>query len=171
MLNSGFFLTPEGLKVIEFNARFGDPEAMNIMALLETDMTSVAEAIVAGELAGLPVEFSAAASVVTYLVAPSYPKKADPIAFDFSLEDAAARDCTVHFSACERIGTDRYRTVGSSRVLALTTTADTLAAAHARIEDCIAATFGDAPVLEWRHEIGDPAYVERQRAAVEAVRA
>ena len=34
-MNSGFFATAEGVKVIEFNARFGDPECMNIMSLFE----------------------------------------------------------------------------------------------------------------------------------------
>jgi phosphoribosylamine--glycine ligase len=171
VLNSGFFLTPDGLKAIEFNARFGDPEAMNILSLLDTDMTRVAEAIVAGELSGLDVRFSPAASVVTYLVAPSYPRKAEPIEFDFSPGDAAARDCGVHFAACERIGAERYRTVGASRVLAITTTADTLDIAHARVQDCIEASFGGSRVLEWRREIGDPAYVERQCAQLDTVRA
>ena len=42
--------TADGTKVIEFNARFGDPEAMNVLTLLDSDFVTIAEHIVAGPL-------------------------------------------------------------------------------------------------------------------------
>jgi phosphoribosylamine--glycine ligase len=70
-----FMLTKEGPKVVEFNARFGDPEAMNVLSLLETDFAEVCRHIVEGTLADRKVVFSEQATVVKYLVPEGYPEK------------------------------------------------------------------------------------------------
>ena len=71
-MNAGFFATADGLRVIECNARFGDPEGINIMGLLRGDWVSVMEAMVARRLTAADVPLADEASVVTYLVAPEY---------------------------------------------------------------------------------------------------
>src|SRR5205085_111677 len=48
VMNSGFFATADGVRVIEFNARFGDPECMNIMSLFAGDWPAAMESISAG---------------------------------------------------------------------------------------------------------------------------
>ena len=58
--------------MIEFNARFGDPECMNIMALFDGDWTRVMERICAGELTREDVRLRDEASLVLYLVSPDY---------------------------------------------------------------------------------------------------
>ncbi|HEY2216534.1 MAG TPA: hypothetical protein VGH21_03500, partial [Solirubrobacteraceae bacterium] len=72
VMNSGFFATADGVQVIEFNARFGDPECMNIMSLFEGDWTHVMEQICAGTLTAADVPLSDDASLVLYLVSPEY---------------------------------------------------------------------------------------------------
>lgn len=73
ILYGGFMATREGVKLIEYNARFGDPEAMNVLPLLETDFVEVCQAIVAGTLNTLKVKFAKKATVCLYVVPKGYP--------------------------------------------------------------------------------------------------
>ncbi len=50
VLYGGFILTAEGPKVLEFNARFGDPEAMNVLPILDEDFVEICGDIVDGKL-------------------------------------------------------------------------------------------------------------------------
>lgn len=155
VLNTGFFLTDTGLKVIETNARFGDPEAMNIAALLQTDMTAVAAAVATGHLNELAVEFNDQISVVTYLVTPGYPQPgAGGLEFDFDVAAAARHGCVLHCAACEQIGTNRYRTVGASRVMALAALGSHLDDTHARVQQTIRDSFaGEPAAVAHRHRL------------------
>ncbi|MDL2261279.1 phosphoribosylamine--glycine ligase [Methanimicrococcus sp. OttesenSCG-928-J09] len=73
MLYGQFILTKRGPKLIEYNARFGDPEAMNVLSLLETDMVEIMKAVTTGTLDQLEVEFSKKATVCKYAVPAGYP--------------------------------------------------------------------------------------------------
>ena len=73
ILYGGFMLTGDGVKVIEYNARFGDPEAMNVLSLLETDFMDICNAIVTGSLADLKIVFANKATVCKYVVPVGYP--------------------------------------------------------------------------------------------------
>src|ERR1035438_2759467 len=84
-MNSGFFATANGVKVIEFNARFGDPECMNIMSLLDCSWPVVMEQIVRGTLSSLDVPLRPEASLVLYLVSPDYALRPGP-PYDFTLD-------------------------------------------------------------------------------------
>ncbi|HOT04572.1 MAG TPA: phosphoribosylamine--glycine ligase [Methanolinea sp.] len=74
ILYGQFMNTRDGPMVIEFNARFGDPEAMNVLSLLETDLVDVIERAVEGTLSRGMVRFSAQATVCKYLVPEGYPE-------------------------------------------------------------------------------------------------
>ena len=73
VLYAGLMLTSEGPKVVEFNARFGDPEAQAVLPLLDSDLAQIALACVRGELLAEQVRFSPDASAVIVLAAPGYP--------------------------------------------------------------------------------------------------
>ena len=73
IMYGGVIVTKNGGRVIEYNERFGDPEAMNCLSLLETDFVSVCEAQLRGELAGMAITFSKQATVCTYVVPNGYP--------------------------------------------------------------------------------------------------
>lgn len=75
VMYGGFIATKNGVKLIEYNARFGDPEAMNALPLLKTDFVDLCEAIIAGTLADLRVEFENKATVCKYVVPEGYPDK------------------------------------------------------------------------------------------------
>lgn len=69
----GLMLTPEGVKVLEYNVRFGDPETQAVLPLLESDLLELLEATAAGRLAEVTPRWSAGASACVVLAAPGYP--------------------------------------------------------------------------------------------------
>jgi len=82
ILYGQFMNTRDGPKVIEFNARFGDPEAMNVLSILESDFVTIAEHITKGTLSPEDVKFKQVATVCKYLVPEGYPEKShagDPV--------------------------------------------------------------------------------------------
>jgi phosphoribosylamine--glycine ligase len=144
------------VKVIEFNARFGDPECMNIMSLFAGSWPEAMERICAGTLTPADVPLREEASLVLYLVSPDYALRAGPpCEFTLDRERIEADGCRVFFSAATEVGEGSYRTVGTSRAVALATTAPTLEQARVRVVGCAASV----PVLEWRGDVGDEAYL------------
>ena len=82
VLYGGFIATADGVKLIEYNARLGDPEAMNVLPLLESDFVEVCHGIVNGNLDERNVSFSRRATVCKYAVPEGYPDspvKGEPI--------------------------------------------------------------------------------------------
>ena len=73
ILYGGFMATTNGVKLIEYNARFGDPEAMNVLPLLETDFIEICCGIVDGTLDKIDVRFKNKATVCKYAVPEGYP--------------------------------------------------------------------------------------------------
>ncbi|HMD52191.1 MAG TPA: phosphoribosylamine--glycine ligase [Solirubrobacteraceae bacterium] len=156
VMNGGFFATADGVKVIEFNARFGDPECMNIMSLLDGSWITAMECICAGTLTAEDVPLRREASLVLYLVSPDYALRPGP-AYEFALdtERIEADGCEVFFSSAVQSAVDTYLTVGTSRAVALAATAPTLERARARVLACAETV----PVLEWRRDVGDGDYL------------
>ena len=68
-------LTRSGVKVIEYNARFGDPEAMNVLSILDSDFLSICISMVDGNLKNQDVSFERLATVCKYVVPVGYPDK------------------------------------------------------------------------------------------------
>ena len=77
ILYGGFIATADGVQLIEYNARFGDPEAMNVLSILETDLIEICEAIIKEELDKINISFSNLATVCKYAVPDGYPD--DPV--------------------------------------------------------------------------------------------
>lgn len=165
VLNGGFFKTGKGIRFMEFNSRFGDPEGLNILTVLKSSFAGLLESMWAGQLSGRKAEFIKQASVIKYLVAREYPAPS-PSTTDFRIDVQAVREASVSvfFGACEHLGRDRYRTLGSSRVLALGATAADVPAASDRINAVIDRHVeGD---LECRRDIGSQADIDRLRKRI-----
>jgi phosphoribosylamine--glycine ligase len=163
VMNSGFFATADGVKVIEFNARFGDPECMNIMSIFAGSWPHVMERICERALTAGDVPLRPEASVVLYLVSPDYALRPGPV-YEFALdrERIEADGARVFFSSAVAAGEGRYRTVGTSRAVALAGTADELEQARALVSRCAESV----TVLEWRRDVGDCAYLDGLRRLV-----
>lgn len=66
-------ITSSGLRLLEYNARFGDPETLNVLALLKSDFATICEAMIRGDLTNGHVEFERLATVCKYVVPDNYP--------------------------------------------------------------------------------------------------
>ena len=74
VMYGGFIITARGVKLIEYNARFGDPEAFNILPILKTDFVDVCEKAIEGKLSEIgKLEFEPVATVQKYLCPEGYP--------------------------------------------------------------------------------------------------
>jgi phosphoribosylamine--glycine ligase len=153
-MNAGFFATEAGPKVIEFNSRFGDPEAMNIMSLFDGDLIETLMSIDEKKLSDKSIRFFDKSSMVIYLVAPEYALgiSSSPREFSIDLDSIKSSNVEVFFSSSERQSTGLYKTIGTSRAVAFVVAEDSLEEARNKLEKTIGFTFqGD---LEWRKDIG-----------------
>ena len=118
----GMMLTPEGPKVVEYNARFGDPECQAVLSLLETNLMDILEACVDGTLDQLDVKFKDAASCCLVLASGGY-----PVAYEKGKEITGldqVKDAVV-FHAGTKKQDGKFLTNGG-RVLGVTAVAPTL---------------------------------------------
>jgi len=77
VLYAGLMLTANGIRVLEFNCRFGDPETQVVLPLLETDLLEIADACVNGNLAGIDIRWKNEAAVCVVLASKGYPEKVE----------------------------------------------------------------------------------------------
>jgi phosphoribosylamine--glycine ligase len=119
-----FMKTASGNKLIEFNARFGDPEAMNVLPLLKTNFIDVCWGIIQGNLPS-NIEFEKKATVCKYLAPEGYPvspKKDELVKINHAkLKEIGAR---YYYASVYRQGTEIYTT--TSRAMGILGIADTL---------------------------------------------
>jgi len=156
VLYGQFMLTAEGIRVVEFNARFGDPEAMNTLPVLNTDLLDVLTAARDGET--LPkLSFDRQATVCKYAVPDGYPTDPDSGA-RVSIDDESAGDAILFYASVDDREDGIYTT--TSRSFAVVGVADSITEAEEITADALerAGTAG----LRVRHDIGKPDLV-RQR--------
>ncbi|MCX7572084.1 phosphoribosylamine--glycine ligase [Tumebacillus sp. DT12] len=128
VLYAGLMLTEQGPKVIEFNARFGDPETQVVLPRLETDLLTVFQSVADGRLADLELRWSDQAAVCVILAAGGYPadyRKGDVIT---GLDTAG--DDSIIFHAGTKT-TDAGTVTNGGRVLGVTGFGTDLKAAQA----------------------------------------
>ena len=140
VLFAGLMLTAEGVRVLEFNCRLGDPETQSILPLLDGDLVQVLAAAAAGELAGVPLAPREGAAVTVVLAAGGYPMSDDRGSEVGGVEAAEATGALV-FHAGTALQGNRLVTNGG-RVLAVTGLGETLVAARE-------AAYGAADLVEF----------------------
>ncbi len=135
ILYGGFMATRDGVRLIEFNARFGDPECLNLLTLLDTDFLTLCKAITDGTLRSLRVHFRPEASVCKYVVPEGYPdnpRRGDPVTLpSYPLPGVSVFLSAVDVHAGELVAT-------GSRTVAVVATAETLAEAETLCERTVA---------------------------------
>lgn len=153
VLNGGFFKTSQGIRFMEFNSRFGDPECLNIMSVLKTPLADIIHKMWEGSISDGAVSFARRASVNKYMVAKEYPN-ASKDAIDFSVDNDALKESgiTAYYASCISTGKDEYRTLKKSRVLALSAVSDSIHDASDAINDAIKDHVRGN--LEYRTDIG-----------------
>jgi phosphoribosylamine--glycine ligase len=146
-----FMLTVDGLKIIEFNARFGDPEAMNVLPLLNSDFVEICWDIVDGNLSSNKIEFAQKATVCKYVVPLYYGtnqvKKGEKLIID---EEGIKNSGAIAFPAKINAENGMISTT-SSRSIAIVGISDEIETAEKIAENAIRYIKG--PVYA-RHDIG-----------------
>ena len=128
----GLMLTPDGPKVLEYNARFGDPEAQVVLPRMKNDLIDVVEACVDGRLDEVELEFGDDACLCVVLASDGYPlsyEKGFPIT---GLETFEGKDDEFVFHAGTAFNEKGEIVTSGGRVLAVTAVADTLQEARAK---------------------------------------
>ncbi len=131
VLYAGLMLTAQGPRVLEFNCRFGDPETQVLLPLLESDLVDVLLACVAGRLSETPLRWKPAHTACLVMASEGYPGHYETGQEITGVDEVdALPDLTVFQAGTKREG-GRLLTAGG-RVLAVTATGPTLAAARER---------------------------------------
>lgn len=158
-----FFKTQDGLKIVEVNARGGDPELINILDVMEdgVDFGEVLKQIATGELTNDSIRYKNMASAMLYLVSPDYGYRKGPT-YEFALDPMVTEtfDCLVRFAAAEKIETGKYRTVGSSRTVGISSLADTPWGAREKILAFVQSGFKHPLLLDFRSQVADERYIK-----------
>jgi phosphoribosylamine--glycine ligase len=160
VMYGGFIATKNGAKLLEYNARFGDPEAMNILPLLKTDFVEICHHIIAGTLDKIKIEFESKATVCKYVVPKGYGLPADhPDAASSraKIEVGDVGKARLYYSSVDKKEDGLY--LSSSRAIGIVGIADTLDAARKIAEEGVKAVKG--PVA-YREDIGTDALIQKR---------
>ncbi len=153
-----FMLTVNGPKIIEINARFGDPEAMNVLTLLKSDFVDICYRMATGTLTE-DVEFSDEATVCKYVVPEGYGVKSisgKEISVDVeNIERCGAR---VYFANVDQ--KDGKLLTGTSRSVGIVGIAKTMEEAESNCENALRYVKCDHIFV--RHDIGTKALVQKR---------
>ena len=162
-----FILTKQGVKIIEVNARFGDPEAMNVLPLLQNDFLEICTAMLERTLSKKDIRVDKKATVCKYVVPEGYGVKSmvgEPI---YVNEDALHKTGAHLFYASVNKKDDHIVT-GSSRSLAVVGIHDELEAAENISEQALTYVKGDHLFI--RHDIGTKQLLEKRIRHMKEIR-
>ena len=162
ILYGQFMATKKGISVIEFNARFGDPEAINILPLLNNDFLEVCNAIVNGTLERLKVTFKRQATVCKYAVPEGYP---DNPTKDSVVDIADINKALLFYSSVYEKDNKIFTT--GSRAIAILGIADTIREAEIIAESGLSGLRGK---LYCRHDIGTDELIQKRIDHMEELR-
>ncbi len=158
ILYGQFMVTDVGIRLIEMNARFGDPEAINVLPLLENDFVVICRAITEGTLRNVDLRFARKATVCKYITPPGYgikPKLGVPLKID--IPKIQSLGVKVYFAKVDLREGQLVTT--SSRSIALVGIGDSVEQAEALVEQAVQYVQGDYHI---RHDIGKKELLQRK---------
>ncbi len=125
ILYFGLMLTPDGPKVLEYNARFGDPETQVVLPHLKTDIIDIFDAIIDERLDTIKIEWEDNAAVCVILASGGYPENYRTGYEITGISEAEKDPSVMVFHAGTKLDSGRYYTAGG-RVLGVTAVADSI---------------------------------------------
>ena len=151
-LYGGFMLTPEGPKVLEFNARFGDPETQVVLPRLEGDLVNIMLAVAEGRPEDIVLSWSDKWAVSVVLASEGYPGSYEKGKVILGLEEAQDLDGVIVFHAGTALNPDGELVTAGGRVLNVVALGDTFEEARNRAyEACELIKFEG---VQYRSDIG-----------------
>jgi len=166
VLYGGFIQTGNGLKLIEYNARFGDPEIMNTLPIMKTDFLELCDAIVDGTLSKLEVQFVHKATVCKYVVPKEYPSPSKDSIIHVPEQPLEGDSLRTYFGAVttDEQGRDH---LAQSRAIAFVGIADSLEEAEQIAEEGALSVRGR---VRHRKDIGTSELIQKRVRHMDAVR-
>ena len=168
IMYGGFMVTKNGVKLLEYNARFGDPEAMNILPLLKTDFVDLCLAVINGTLAGTPIEFEQKATVCKYVVPKGYglpSEHPDNVYKSKKLTIGDVGKAELFYASVDQKDDGIY--MSSSRAIGVVGIAVTLQEAEQIAQDGVKAIVGE---VAYRKDIGTQALIEKRIAHMRLIK-
>jgi phosphoribosylamine--glycine ligase len=162
-----FMLTSRGIKVIEINARFGDPENMNVLPLLKTDFIELGMSMIEGTLSNKRIQTEEKSTVCKYVVPEGYGMKS-MVGEKIQVEEDLVRSsgAKLFYASVNKKNDDIFTT--SSRSLAVVGIADELTDAEQICEKALSHVKGDHIFI--RHDIGTKELIEKRVSHVKMLR-
>lgn len=166
VLYGQFMLTAKGPKIIEFNCRWGDPEAMNVLPLLRSDYVELCRGMAEGGIQDMDAEFEKKCSVCKYIVPEGYGIESVPgnklEVDEDGIEEAGAQ---LFYASVDEKDGDIYTT--TSRSLAVVGFAEDMSDAERASEEALSCVKGKG--IHMRHDIGKPESIRRKVEHMEEV--
>ncbi len=166
ILYGGFIAVKDGIRVIEYNARFGDPEALNILPLLESDFVEICQAIINGELTEDLVRFANKATVCKYVTARGYPVNKEEKGQAVTLPSSIPDNARMFFFDATKDADGTYR-LGGSRAAGFVGIGETLAEAERIAQSLCEQVRGP---VRYRKDIGTEKLIDQRIAMMEELR-
>ncbi len=154
-----FMITAEGPKIIEINARLGDPEAMNVLPLLETDFIELCTAMLDGSLSNKKLRLNRKSTVCKYVVPEGYGINS-MVGEKVLVDEKSIKNTGSKLFYASVNKKDNFVYTTSSRSLAVVGIADALADAEKICEDALSHVQGEHIFI--RHDIGTEELIEKR---------
>ena len=126
-----FMMTKNGPKNVEYNARFGDPEAMNVLPLLKTNFIEICQAMINGNLGNIKIEFEKKATVCKYLAPEGYPVNPKPTIVEINQPEIDKIGAKLYYASVyeeeNKIKTTKSRSIAVLGIADSTTKAEQIA--------------------------------------------
>jgi len=135
-LYPGLMITSDGVRVLEFNCRFGDPETQALLPRMKSDLLPLLEATIDGKLDNHTIDWDKRASVTVVLASAGYPGKYETGKAISGLDEASKLEAVQVFHAGTKIANNEVATAGG-RVLAVTALGSTIVAARSRAYEAV----------------------------------
>lgn len=136
VLYFGLMMTKDGVKVIEYNCRFGDPETQVVLPRLKTDLVEIMQAVIDGCLDEVNIEWEDNAAVCVVMASGGYPVSYEKGHEISGIDDANAMDGVIVFHAGTKLENGKYTNSGG-RVLGVTAVDDDLDKAIKRAYEAV----------------------------------
>ena len=164
ILYGQFMLCKDGPKLVEYNARFGDPEAMNVLPLLKSDFVEICENIIDGTLK--KVNFEGKASVCKYIVPTGYPNSGkEGQVIEVNESKINSENALVYYAAVNQRGNKIY--TSKSRSLGVVGIGDSIGEAEEICENATQYVTGD---VRHRRDVGTAELIQKRLKHMEDVR-
>ena len=144
VLYFGLMMTDKGVKVIEYNCRFGDPETQVVLPRLKTDLVDIMNAVIDGTLSDLEIEWDDNAAVCVVMASGGYPVSYEKGHLISGIEYAESMDNVTVFHAGTKLTDDGFTNAGG-RVLGVTAT-DT------NLDEAIKRAYKAVEKITWKDE-------------------